>query len=269
MLRFTRLVLLIGLLGWGTPLPAHAQTAVPPAVETPAASSASYTLDTAPRDAALYYIAGDEATLYRFPNSQTSLATLAVRTPVHRHYCNDGWCQIETESGRVGYVARRAISNVWIRVSKRGHRVELYRGAARLHTFKADFGYNAFLDKVRQGSTSRRDHWRTPEGLFYIVRKNPNSAFDKALVLNYPTAADARRGFAQGLISRTTRNAIVQANAQRRMPPMNTPLGGWIELHGDGTGAGVNWTQGCIALHNRDMQTLWWWTQVGTPVLIE
>jgi lipoprotein-anchoring transpeptidase ErfK/SrfK len=50
---------------------------------------------------------------------------------------------------------------------------------------------------------------------------------------------------------------------------MNTKLGGWIEIHGDGTGAATNWTQGCVALHNRDMNTLWWWAEVGTPVRVE
>jgi lipoprotein-anchoring transpeptidase ErfK/SrfK len=54
-----------------------------------------------------------------------------------------------------------------------------------------------------------------------------------------------------------------------RMPPMNTELGGWVEIHGDGTGAATNWTRGCVAVTNDDMNTLWWWTQVGTPVLVE
>jgi L,D-peptidoglycan transpeptidase YkuD (ErfK/YbiS/YcfS/YnhG family) len=50
---------------------------------------------------------------------------------------------------------------------------------------------------------------------------------------------------------------------------MNTPLGGWIEIHGEGTGASTNWTQGCVAVENRVMNELWTQVSVGTPVLIE
>ena len=50
---------------------------------------------------------------------------------------------------------------------------------------------------------------------------------------------------------------------------MNTMLGGWIEIHGDGTGAGTNWTQGCIAIENERMDEIWSMVEVGTPVLSE
>ncbi len=124
-------------------------------------------------------------------------------------------------------------------------------------------------DKVQRGDTGSPDDWRTPEGTFFIVEKNPASKFYKALVLNYPTAEDARRGFRQGLISQGDYQAIVQAEESHQMPPMNTLLGGWIEIHGDGTGGGTNWTQGCIAIENDKMDELWALVEVGTPVLTE
>ena len=280
------------LAGWGMAASpgtvAHAQTARAPSVAMPAASDTLAEADTAartdarerrplssralggrPDDADLFYVAGEKAQLYNRPDSTTPVGTLPVRAPVTRLQCPDFWCKVKTEAGRTGYIAQHALSNVWIRVSKRDRRVYVYRGPTLKHVYKADFGYNAFSDKEQRGNTQERDHWRTPEGVFYVVHRNPNSQFHKALVLNYPTAADAYRGLERGLISRREYKQIVDAQQDFRMPPMNTKLGGWIEIHGDGTGAATNWTQGCVALHNRDMNTLWWWAEVGTPVLVE
>ena len=122
---------------------------------------------------------------------------------------------------------------------------------------------------MQRGSSINPDHWRTPEGTFFVVKKNPYSRFYKALVVNYPTAEDARRGYKQGLISKGQHDAIVRAENNFNMPPMTTPLGGMIEIHGDGTGAGSNWTQGCVAVHNTHIDKLWAWVDVGTPIIIE
>ena len=145
----------------------------------------------------------------------------------------------------------------------------LFRSPRLVDVYEIDVGYNTFADKKRKGSPQNRDHWRTPEGTFYVVDKKTQSSFYKALVLNYPTVADAERGLAQDLISRSQYEAIVRAQKQRRMPPMGTELGGWIEIHGDGTGGATNWTQGCVAVRNPVMDALWLDVEVGTPVLIE
>ena len=63
-------------------------------------------------------------------------------------------------------------------------------------------------------------------------------------------AEDAVRGKREGLISETDFDQIVRAEENRTTPPMTTPLGGWIEIHGDGTGGKSNWTRGCIAIMN-------------------
>ena len=222
-----------------------------------------------PSDASLHHVVGGDATLYRHTDTSLPMGTLPLRTPVQRLSCDGDWCRVRTDEQQVGYVERTAISNVWIRVSKRDRRLYLHRGMEQIAVFNADFGYNAFADKEKRGSEAERDHWRTPNGTFFVVRKNPNSTFHKALVLNYPTAADARRGRRQGLISPSEHDAIVEAEANGTMPPMNTELGGWVEIHGDGTGAATNWTQGCVAVTNREMNRLWWWVEVGTPVVIE
>jgi hypothetical protein len=57
------------------------------------------------------------------------------------------------------------------------------------------------------------------------------------------------------------------------VPPQNTPLGGFIGIHGIGIGdpkihALFNWTEGCIALTNEQVDELAQWVHVGTPVTI-
>jgi murein L,D-transpeptidase YafK len=179
------------------------------------------------------------------------------------------WSQVKTRSGEQGYVPTSAISNVWIRVSKRRKAVYVYRGTELVRKVPADFGANVASDKVRRGNPNAPDDWRTPEGSFFVVSKNPSSKFYKALVLNYPSAEDAERGFREGLITQAERDAIQGAEQRGDMPPMDTMLGGWIEIHGSGTGGGTNWTQGCVAIRNEQMDDIWPLVHVGTPVITE
>lgn len=275
-MRTVGLLLLIILIGGGQPISAQLSSAPPGdwnefAESDRSAPSSNRSLQhpsNAP-DASLSHVVGREATLFNRADSTAPVATLSARTPLHRLDCSGAWCRVRTDDGQTGYMAVTSISNVWIRVSKAERRLYLYRGPTLVETFNIDIGYNTFADKRQQGSRARRDHWRTPEGTFYVVDKNPQSEFYKALVLNYPTISDADRGLKQDLISRQEYEAIVQAQRQFRMPPMDTDLGGWIEIHGEGTGASTNWTQGCVAVQNSVMNRLWVEVPIGTPVLVE
>ncbi len=217
----------------------------------------------------LYYAVQRGAYIYSSPDTKRPYAELKFREPVYRLDEKDGWVQIRTQDGARGYVPSSAVSNVWIRVSKANKTLYVYRGTHLIEKYSADFGYNTFSDKERRGSEREPDHWRTPSGNFFVVAKNPKSQFYKALVLNYPTSEDAKRGLKQRLISEAQHKAIVDAEDGFRSPPMNTALGGWIEIHGKGTGQASNWTQGCVAVRDAHMDELWRWVQVGTPVLIE
>lgn len=217
----------------------------------------------------IYYAVERGAMIYSAPDSMRPYMSLDFRTPVFLLDDLDGWLKVKTQNGKLGYVPAESVSNVWIRVSKSKKMLYVYRGTDLIKKMSADFGVNVFSDKERRGSASEPDHWRTPEGVFYVINRNPNSTYYKALVLNYPTAEDAERGRRRNLINRREYAAIVDAERDFRMPPMNTGLGGFIEIHGHGTGAGVNWTQGCVAIHNHHIDELWQWAKVGTPVLIE
>lgn len=216
----------------------------------------------------LYYVAAEQTLLHVRPGEGAYLK-LHRREPVHLLDQMGMWWRVRTQDGAEGYVAAQDLSNLWLRVSKRQRRLFVYQGARLVYSFPVDLGTNPFSDKKQRGSLANPDDWRTPEGVFYVAAKNARSQYYKALVLNYPTADDALRGLHDGLISEAEYRAIVEAEAYLRMPPMHTALGGWIEIHGEGTGQQVTWTQGCVALRNKDLDAIWPLVVVGTPVLIE
>jgi lipoprotein-anchoring transpeptidase ErfK/SrfK len=125
--------------------------------------------------------------------------------------------------------------------------VLLTKGAAA-RTYDAEVGANALGVKQRQGDRA------TPEGRYRIVAKKDRgrSRYYRALLLDYPNATDRERFTA----------------AQRRGEiPRGERIGGLIEIHGEG-GRGQNWTEGCIALSNADIDDLYQRVDVGTPVTI-
>lgn len=220
----------------------------------------------------IYYTRGERAVLYHVGDSTRSYLYLKRREPVHFLPDQDpgweGWRRIRTFDGANGMVRDEDLTNVWLRISKTNQTLYVYRGAHLLDRIPTDLGYNFFADKERRGNNGDPDHWRTPEGEFFVASKNAGSQFYKAFVLNYPNAEDAARGLEDGLITQEQYDAIVHAERRFGMPPMNTELGGWIEIHGDGTGKRQNWTQGCVAIQNIQMDRLWDLVDVGTPVLI-
>jgi len=148
-----------------------------------------------------------------------------------------------------------------ILVKKGERKLFLYSGDKLLRTYHIGLGLNPVGDKIRQGDR------RTPEGDFYIFTKNDKSAFYLSLGISYPNAAHAQRGLRDGLITRAQYDAIMQALKAGTAPPQNTKLGGDIYIHGNG--AGSDWTWGCVALEDRDVQELFKAIPVGTPVRIE
>lgn len=102
-------------------------------------------------------------------------------------------------------------------------------------------------DKERQGDL------RTPEG-WYRTSDRPWSQFYGALTLDYPAPRDAERGLAAGTLTQSQHDAILAARPRGRLPPMSTPMGGLILIHGGGSAS--DWTLGCIALDNDDLDAL-------------
>jgi murein L,D-transpeptidase YafK len=132
-------------------------------------------------------------------------------------------------------------------IEKQNRTLSLMAGAKILKTYKVALGGQPVGAKNRQG-----DH-KTPEGIYSVDAKNPNSQFYKALHISYPNQAD-------------------RENARQ----LGVRPGGDVEIHGLGAKWGwigakhrlTDWTDGCIAVTNEEIDEIYPQIQVGTPVEI-
>jgi lipoprotein-anchoring transpeptidase ErfK/SrfK len=131
-------------------------------------------------------------------------------------------------------------------VNKERNRLELYSKGRLVRSYRADMGSNNTHTKLVAGDRA------TPEGRYRIVEKKNRSTYYKALLLDYPNEDDRKR------FSELVRQGRVSPHAG---------LGSLIEIHGEG-GRGSDWTKGCVALSNADMDELFARASVGTPVTI-
>lgn len=214
------------------------------------------------------FVESDEAVVYESMATREVVTILKKGERVHRLRQTRGWTRVRTRRGAVGFVRTRDLSDRWIFVSKNRHMMYLYEGLDLIMKLPIDLSIYYIGDKSRRGSYRNPEDWRTPEGIFYVTWKRNLSSFYKALVLSYPAPAHASRGLREGTISRDNFARIVKANQILETPPMNTMLGGWIEIHGHGIDGRANWTRGCVALENDDIDILWPFVSEGTPVLV-
>ena len=133
-------------------------------------------------------------------------------------------------------------------IEKKAHRLTLFHMGRPIRTSLVALGADVDKDKVSAGDR------RTPEGLFYIDNRNPYSQYHLALQISYPDA---------------THRAHAEA--------MGVSPGGNIMIHGLPNGKGftgafhrtVDWTNGCIALTDEEIEEIWSAVPVGTPVEIK
>jgi murein L,D-transpeptidase YafK len=132
-------------------------------------------------------------------------------------------------------------------VLKKKHQMLLFDGERIVKTYSVALGYGGLKPKRREG-----DH-RTPEGIYQVDWRNPASRFHLALHVSYPDESD-------------------KARARRR----HVRPGGDIMIHGLGSefsdlGAKHNledWTDGCIAVTDAEMDEIWKLVPDRTPVEI-
>jgi len=157
---------------------------------------------------------------------------------------------------------------VWIRVDTQD---------ATLSVMKGEEVQVVFADVAigRYGKTyfKKRGDNRTPLGRFTIAWIPRESQYHRFLGLDYPDLERANRALLDGEITEQQWQAIRHAAQARKRPPQDTPLGGFIGIHGTGAGnPKVHWqyngTSGCIALTNDQIDRLARWVQIGTPVEI-
>lgn len=133
-------------------------------------------------------------------------------------------------------------------VDKIKHKGYLYLNGKLLKEYDVEFGRNWIGDKHYAGDKA------TPEGIYKVIKKmaNGGSKYYKAMLINYPNDEDY---------------AAFNTRKRQGVLSRNSRIGGLIEIHGEG-GKGADWTSGCIALANREMDELYSKTPVGTPVTI-
>ncbi|MFW6093067.1 MAG: L,D-transpeptidase family protein [Pseudomonadota bacterium] len=153
---------------------------------------------------------------------------------------------IATGLGSAGVAADPGVDRIVIDKSDR--RLELIAGERAIRT------YAVALGDAPKGHKRFEGDERTPEGRYTIDRRNDDSLFHRALRISYPNEADRMRALQAGL----------------------NP-GGQIMIHGlkNGQGAlgdrhlGSDWTDGCIAVTNAEIDEIWSLVEVGTPVEIQ
>ena len=135
----------------------------------------------------------------------------------------------------------------FVLVVKSESRLYLLSDGKELASFKVAFGANPEGHKQEQGDE------RTPEGRYILDHKNPNSKYYKSIHISYPNPQDR------------------ESARKRGVDP-----GGDIMIHGQRNGyEGLstfaqlfNWTDGCIAVTNPEMDIVWDAVRTGTPIEI-
>lgn len=113
----------------------------------------------------------------------------------------------------------------------------------------------------------------TPTGTYRIDRINPDSRFHRFFELDYPNPATARDAMRQGLISMAEAQRINQHYLRYRVGLPSTSLGGYIGIHGLGgrspyLNRRMDWTDGCLAVTDAEIDKISRWVKVGTQVVI-
>jgi murein L,D-transpeptidase YafK len=134
-----------------------------------------------------------------------------------------------------------------ILILKKDHVMELFAGGKVIRSYKIALGRGGLAPKEREGDK------RTPEGNYVIDSRNEASHYHKALHVSYPNAEDRKRAARLGV---SPGGAIMIHGLPNCM--------GWM-------GAAhrlYDWTLGCIAVTDQEIDGIWNLVPVGTPVEI-
>lgn len=162
------------------------------------------------------------------------------------------------------------VENVKLIVSRKNYRIELYSDKKLVKTYKAVFGKSSGTNK-----TSAVD-LVTPVGEYEICRLDTATKYHKFLYLNYPNEKDAAEALKQNYIGKEEYEVVISAHKKNECPPMHTKLGAEIGIHGIGEYDFIfknlpftfNWTNGSIAVSNKNIDELYSIVKIGTPVKI-
>lgn len=156
------------------------------------------------------------------------------------------WILTGLACGLAGSAAAETLKANRILVDKSERTLVLFADNRPIRTYSVSLGLNPRGHKRFEGDK------RTPEGIYLIDRKNPNSAYHLSLGISYPNERDVR------------------AAQERGWDP-----GGMIMIHGLPTGLiktsskyEFDWTDGCIAVSNAAIEEIWQLVDEGTLIEI-
>jgi murein L,D-transpeptidase YafK len=132
-------------------------------------------------------------------------------------------------------------------VVKSERRLYLLRGEEVVRSFRVALGRQPRGTKLRQGDG------RTPEGLYRLEAGNPDTRFHRSIRISYPNDEDVARAQASG--TRPGGNIMLHG--------VPAELSRWGPDHWM-----FNWTEGCIAVTNEEMDIIWRSVDLGTPIEI-
>ena len=133
----------------------------------------------------------------------------------------------------------------YILIEKAARRMTLFQNGTPVRRYAIALGFSPLGDKLREGDG------KTPEGLFRIDRRNPNSSYTLSLAIDYPQTDDLTRAAAGGY---SPGGDIFIHGQPNRLPDARVIAG--------------DWTAGCIAVSNAEMREIWAVTPIGTTVEI-
>ena len=135
-----------------------------------------------------------------------------------------------------------------VRVVKSKSRLYLEKDGEVFASFRATFGAQSKGHKQQEGDE------KTPEGRYYLTYKNSNSSFYRSIAVSYPNDQDREKARKLGVDPGGDIMVHGQANGWEWIAPLSQF---------------VNWTDGCIGLSNKDMDTVWAAVEPGIPIVIE
>ena len=132
---------------------------------------------------------------------------------------------------------------------------------------------NAALGREPEGPKREAGDARTPEGEYRISGPPRASRFHVFVPIDYPSVADAETARDEARLSEAAYQRILSAHAHGEHPPGDTALGGALGFHGEGArwrgdSRYLDWTYGCVALSDQDIDFLADHSDIGTRVVI-
>lgn len=168
----------------------------------------------------------------------------------------------------LGLQARAGQQDVWLLVDDENATLHVYRGDREIERFSPISLGRGGAKRMRM-----RGDRATPTGEFQIGWINLESRFHIFLGLDYPTLQHAREAREAGVLSDDEFYDYLAYYRRHGSPPQDTVLGGDIGIHGLGEGdpeihRRFNWTDGCVAVTDAQIERLAELVRLGTKVII-